>query len=95
MYEGRERLTSCVADVLEGAQVFIKGLPITNATYDNSTGNYTIEFYPPSQFNFTGYMNLSIVNPDGGWTEAVDVMYFTEDCPFVGTSLHFALFTTN
>jgi hypothetical protein len=72
-------------DILEGATLLIRGLPASNVTYFGLSQNASALFFPPANFSLIGYSNLSVLNPDGGYTTAVDVMFFSEDCPFVGT----------
>lgn len=73
--------------ILPNATVYIAGLPCDNITADvnetTTVGN--ISFFPPLYWNTTGYQNLTVFNADGGVTVGVDVMFFTNDCPFVGT----------
>ena len=66
--------------------LYINGQLATNLTFTNYTQyNATVLFFPPSNFSHVGYNNLTVVNPDGGYVTVVDKMFFTEDCPFVGT----------
>jgi hypothetical protein len=46
----------------------------------------TVAVMQSPRLNATGYVNLSFVSPDGGWSVAVDGMYYTEDCPLEGTA---------
>eukprot|EP00698_Gefionella_okellyi_P014030 TRINITY_DN3876_c1_g2_i1.p1 TRINITY_DN3876_c1_g2~~TRINITY_DN3876_c1_g2_i1.p1 ORF type:complete len:1915 (+),score=364.46 TRINITY_DN3876_c1_g2_i1:42-5747(+) len=34
--------------------------------------------------NYTGYCDVTIINPDGGWAVLVDGAFYTRDCPYVG-----------
>jgi hypothetical protein len=73
------------ANMLDGVSFYIRGLPATNITLHNATQyNATAQFFPPANFSLTGYSNLTVVNPDGGRLTAIDAMFFTEDCPFIG-----------
>jgi hypothetical protein len=47
-------------------------------------GNITMSFFPPVNYSIIGYANLTVRNPDGGWSVVREQMFFTDDCPFVG-----------
>ena len=68
------------------ASVLVNGLSVSNTTYtpsDDITVT-SVTFYPPTNFNYTGYANITVLNTDGGYATAVNALYITEDCPVAG-----------
>jgi hypothetical protein len=37
--------------------------------------------------NTTGYRNVTILSPDGGYAHFQDALFFTDDCPYEGLEI--------
>ena len=78
-------IVRCVVDILPDSVIRINGMDAYNVTFfDNLTNRTTAYFYPPVGFNYTGYANLTVINPDGGYGVGRDVIFFSIDCPQPG-----------
>lgn len=65
---------------LDGIQVWIGTVPARNVWFVN---NYTINIETPP-LNTSGYHNITLMNPDGGYATFSDVLFVTDICPEVG-----------
>ena len=77
-------------DILINAHILINDLPASNLSYMHTQGNvsHVVSLAPPDGFAYTGYANVTVINPDGGYGVGVDVLFFSEDCIEVGTIGH-------
>jgi len=60
--------------------VSVEGVPVLNLTW--WSGSLLTFRYPP--MNMTGYVNLTVANPNGGNVTLTEWVYYTSDCPFEG-----------
>lgn len=67
-------------DMFNDTVVLVGGIRAMNVTM-NSTR--LITFLTPAQ-QTTGYFDMTIINPDGGFFTLANEMYYTDDCPFPG-----------
>eukprot|EP00698_Gefionella_okellyi_P000996 TRINITY_DN10875_c0_g1_i1.p1 TRINITY_DN10875_c0_g1~~TRINITY_DN10875_c0_g1_i1.p1 ORF type:complete len:2975 (+),score=482.22 TRINITY_DN10875_c0_g1_i1:924-8927(+) len=67
-------------DFVPGVVVFVAGVVARNITW---LSPYHVNFTTPP-INVTGYQNVSFMNPDGGSFLAVEVFFYTSDCPQIG-----------
>jgi hypothetical protein len=60
--------------------VLFGGVPAENVTVYNTS---CAEMVSP-RLNATGYVNMTLLSPDGGQALAIDGMFYTDDCPYEG-----------
>jgi len=75
---------TATADILANSTVLINGLEAYNATFADLSAPTSVVFYPPHGFNYTGYANVTVYNPDGGYGMGEDIIFFSIDCPQPG-----------
>ena len=64
--------------------VRLNDLNVRNLTITTVGAYSTALFNTPFGFNYTGYGNITVFNPDGGYGLAQDIVFFSEDCPQPG-----------
>eukprot|EP00698_Gefionella_okellyi_P024708 TRINITY_DN8795_c0_g1_i2.p1 TRINITY_DN8795_c0_g1~~TRINITY_DN8795_c0_g1_i2.p1 ORF type:complete len:2079 (-),score=494.13 TRINITY_DN8795_c0_g1_i2:11-6247(-) len=67
-------------DLIPGMQVFVNGSECFNVSVTNRTQAVLVT--PP--LNQTGYQNIYMRNPDGGWVTFSPGFFYTDDCPREG-----------
>ena len=69
-----------IGNFLHGITIWVGSIRITDVNFVN---NATLSITIPAS-NSSGYQNLTLVNPDGGYAVFVDVFFITDDCPEPG-----------
>lgn len=70
-----------IGNLRSGVRVWVNAVPSPQVTWYSAT---RMDFQSP-HLNTTGYVNVTLVNPDGGWITLADALFYTVDCPLEGT----------